>query len=67
MAENTTDPLVPVTGEPHTHPALRRLARACIALVRWQRAQTVSAAVSPPADTASAAVHGGDETDGGRL
>ena len=38
MTENTTAaPLV--IGEPHRHPAVRRLARACIALVRWQREQ----------------------------
>ena len=52
MAENTTAnktarPL-PVPGQPHQHPALRRLARACIALVRWQRAQPASAAVAAP-------------------
>lgn len=39
MAKNTTpqDDVPLVVGEPHQQPAVRRLARACIALVRWQR------------------------------
>ena len=41
MTENTTAAPM-VVGEPHRHPAVRRLARACIALVRWQREQAVS-------------------------
>jgi hypothetical protein len=45
MAKSTTNhggtPLV--NGEPHKQPAVRRLARACIALVRWQRAASLAA------------------------
>lgn len=37
MTENTTDGPVSVVGQPHEHPAIRRLARACLALARWQR------------------------------
>lgn len=43
MAENTTADAPSVTGQRHDHPAVRRLARACIALVRWQRTQAASA------------------------
>lgn len=50
MAENTTEPPVHVTGEQRPHPAVRRLARACIALVRWQRRQTEEA-TAPTAGT----------------
>lgn len=39
MAGNTTEPPVIVTSEERPHPALRKLGRACIALVRWQRGE----------------------------
>lgn len=49
MAETTTNDPALVVGQPHRHPAIRRLARACIALARWQRAQAVAA----PAEAAT--------------
>lgn len=53
MSESTTADGVRVSGQPHQHPAVRRLARACIALVRWQRTQMVSAPVLAPEVTTS--------------
>lgn len=41
---------VVVSGEEREHPAVRRLARACIALARWRRSQSVTAAVIIEAD-----------------
>lgn len=37
MADISPQKPVHVTGEERPHPALRKLARACLALVRWQR------------------------------
>ncbi len=59
MAENTTAS-IRVTGEVRPHPALRRLARGCIALVRWQRAQRGDQPVKPTTDAASERVSFGD-------
>jgi hypothetical protein len=39
MPENSTDVPVKVTARPLAHPALRKLARACIALARASREQ----------------------------
>lgn len=39
MEETTTPQPVRVTGQPHDHPSMRRLARACLALARWQRSR----------------------------
>ena len=39
MADTSHGEPVRVTGEQRLHPALRKLGRACIALVRWQREQ----------------------------
>lgn len=52
MAENTTDAAALVVGQPDRQPSLRRLARACIALARWQRSHTTPAADAdrPPTD-----------------
>ena len=46
MSENTTRRAVVVRGEPHEHPAVRRLARACIALARWRREQPAAVPVT---------------------
>jgi len=51
MAEKTTEPPVHITGEQRPHPAVRRLARACIALVRWQRRQIDEAPAPAAAST----------------
>jgi hypothetical protein len=48
MREEQVDRPVKVTSEVRTHPALRKLARACIALARWQREQET--AESAPSD-----------------
>ena len=61
MAENTTANAVLVTGQRHEHPALRRLARACIALVRWQRAE----AAAVPGSAAGAPAVGDAPAEGG--
>lgn len=50
--KEAADTAVPVTGQPHEHPAIRRLARACIALARFQRRQTKVEPALPPADEA---------------
>lgn len=39
MRDRSADTPVRVTGEERLHPALRKLGRACIALVRWQRGE----------------------------
>ncbi len=39
MEESTTPQQIRVVGQAHDHPAVRRLARACIAVVRWQRGE----------------------------
>jgi hypothetical protein len=56
MAENTTSRPVRLTGVQRPHPTLRRLGRACITLVRWQKTQKIRAAeggmAAAPADTA---------------
>jgi hypothetical protein len=62
MAENTTGDAVLVVGQRHEHPALRRLARACIALVRWQRAQVADV---PPDTAPDEAATGGIPAKGG--
>lgn len=41
---------VSISGEGREHPAVRRLARACIALARWRRSQPVAAAVADQED-----------------
>lgn len=53
MAENTTEPPVTVTGEERPHPALRKLGRACIALVRWQRGELDRMANAPTTPSAT--------------
>jgi hypothetical protein len=47
MPEEYPDRPVKVTAEPRSHPAIRKLARACIALARWQREQEVNKAAAP--------------------
>lgn len=73
MAENTTEPPVRVSGEERPHPALRKLGRACIALVHWQRQQRgegESAAVpdepAAPGATAPTSAPGDDTLAPGR-
>lgn len=39
MADRPHGQPVRIIGEERLHPALRKLGRACIALVRWQREQ----------------------------
>jgi hypothetical protein len=39
MAENSTGDAVRVVGAERPHPAVRQLARACIAMARWHRKQ----------------------------
>ncbi|MGI9003014.1 MAG: hypothetical protein ACR2GH_15370 [Pseudonocardia sp.] len=65
MHHQSADKPVRVTGEERLHPALRRLARACIALVRWQRAQAEQPTTKPgndsdvdPQDTSQDRRHG---------
>lgn len=49
MSESTTaGDGVHVSGQAHEQPAVRRLARACIAFVRWQRAQPAAQASLVP-------------------
>jgi len=59
MAENTTAP-VSVTADVRPHPALRRLARGCISLVRWQRAQPDDKEAKPTTGAAGEGVASGD-------
>ena len=63
MEENTTSP-VHVTGEKRPHPAVRRLARACIALVLWQRKQQNQ---PPQPPNGEQAVHDATGPDGSHL
>jgi hypothetical protein len=46
MSEEYQDRPVKITSVPRTHPAIRAIARACIALARWQREQETH---NPPA------------------
>ena len=46
MSEEFQDRPVKITSVPRTHPAIRAIARACIALARWQREQEAN---NPPA------------------
>jgi uncharacterized protein (DUF2237 family) len=39
MTDRSQGESVQIIGEQRLHPALRKLGRACIALVRWQREQ----------------------------
>ncbi len=39
MSEEYQDRPVKITSAPRTHPAIRAIARACVALARWQREQ----------------------------
>lgn len=52
MTEEQIDRPVKVTSEVRAHPAMVRLARACIALARWQReqaaAESATSALEPP-------------------
>lgn len=54
MEETTTPEPVRVVGQPADHPSIRRLARACLDLARWQRRHqsasrhTGQAAPTPP-------------------
>lgn len=62
MAENTTGDSVRIVGEQRPHPAVKHLARACIALVRWQRqrsAETPAAATVNDATVDQLPVVGG--------
>jgi hypothetical protein len=51
MSEEYQDRPVKITSVPRTHPAIRAIARACIALARWQRDQETN---SPPASAEQA-------------
>lgn len=42
MSEEYQDRPVKITSVPRAHPAIRAIARACIALARWQREQETS-------------------------
>lgn len=48
MTDEPSEQSVKVTAEKRAHPALRTLARACIALARWQRENHKSTAASSP-------------------
>lgn len=48
MTDKQSEHPVKVTAERRTHPALRTLARACIALARWQRDNGERTAASRP-------------------
>jgi len=47
MPEDHSDTPVKITATPRAHPAIRVLARACIALARWQREQDDAKTASP--------------------
>lgn len=51
MQHQSKDKPVRVTGEQRLHPALRKLGRACIALVRWQHDE-LAGATTPAASLA---------------
>jgi hypothetical protein len=61
MAEHASEASVKVTASQRAHPAIRAVARACIALARWQREQqgpsnsepTTDGTASPPATSVS--------------
>jgi hypothetical protein len=50
MSEESPSRPVKITSTPRAHPAIRAIARACIALARWQRdkQQADAAAPAPP-------------------
>ena len=49
MSEDSTERPVKITSTPREHPAIRAIARACIAFARWQREQKTNS----PAKTTS--------------
>jgi hypothetical protein len=51
MSEEYQDRPVKITSVPRAHPAIRAIARACIALARWQREQEAN---NPPASAEQA-------------
>ncbi|GAA5158228.1 hypothetical protein GCM10023321_37740 [Pseudonocardia eucalypti] len=63
MAKSTTGhgDTPAVRGEPHQQPAVRRLARACIALVRWQRGGSVVPTTENTEPTAGPAAETGHD------
>jgi len=54
MTDRSHGESVQIIGEQRLHPALRKLGRACIALVRWQREQQQNP-VEPTTDEAALA------------
>ena len=42
MSETASDITVKITAEPRAHPAIRQLARACIALARQRHGQVLT-------------------------
>jgi hypothetical protein len=48
MTDESSEKAVKVTAQKRAHPALRTLARACIALARWQRDNDESPAANEP-------------------
>jgi hypothetical protein len=51
MSEEYADRPVKITSTPRSHPAIRAIARACIALARWQRDQEALEPGKPTAET----------------
>lgn len=56
MSETSSDRPVTVTAQEHAHPAIRKLARACIALARQLRE-----AATPPPSPRERSANGADE------